>query len=66
MWNVDFLSVFPNVNVNDLNKLEKYFLELVRYNVSLKASEYGAIPPPPNLPCGIHKTDPFIARMAMI
>lgn len=40
VWNVDFLSVFPNVNVNDLNKLEKYFLELVAYNVSLKASEY--------------------------
>lgn len=40
VWNVDFLSVFPNVSVNDLNKLEKYFLELVTYNVSLKASEY--------------------------
>ncbi|KAL6069528.1 Cyclin Y [Balamuthia mandrillaris] len=40
VWNVDFLSVFPNVDVNDLNKLEKYFLELVGYNVSLKASEY--------------------------
>jgi hypothetical protein len=40
VWNVDFLSVFPNVDVNDLNKLEKFFLRLVRYNVSLKASEY--------------------------
>jgi len=40
VWNVDFLSVFPNVNVNDLNKLEKYFLGLLTYNVSLKASEY--------------------------
>lgn len=40
MWNVDFLSVFPNMSVNDLGKLEKYFLELVDYNVSLKGSEY--------------------------
>jgi len=40
VWNVDFLSVFPNMSVNDLGKLEKYFLELVDYNVSLKGSEY--------------------------
>jgi hypothetical protein len=44
VWNVDFLSVFPNVSVNDLNKLEKYFLGLLTYNVTLKASEYTTSP----------------------
>ncbi len=40
MWNVDFLSVFPNVSVKDLNALERKFLEVLSYNVGMKASEY--------------------------
>lgn len=40
VWNVDFLSVFPSVDVRDLNLLEKNFLELIKYNVSLKGSTY--------------------------
>jgi len=40
VWNVDFLSVFPDIDVNDLKKLEKYFLEFLRYDVSLSASVY--------------------------
>jgi len=40
VWNVDFLRVFPRLNVSDLNKMEKYFLMYIQYNVSLKASLY--------------------------
>eukprot|EP00168_Porphyra_purpurea_P004587 TRINITY_DN15597_c0_g1_i1.p1 TRINITY_DN15597_c0_g1~~TRINITY_DN15597_c0_g1_i1.p1 ORF type:complete len:289 (+),score=67.17 TRINITY_DN15597_c0_g1_i1:28-867(+) len=40
VWNVDFLSVFPNVDVKDLGQLEKVLLRLIQYNVSLSASVY--------------------------
>jgi hypothetical protein len=40
VWNVDFLSVFPCVTVQDLAQLEKVILNLLQFNVSLKASLY--------------------------
>lgn len=40
VWNVDFLSVFPQVTVKDLGQLEKVLLRLLQYNVSLKSSVY--------------------------
>jgi len=40
IWNVDFLSIFPNLSVKDLNTMEKQFLMYLQYNVSLKASLY--------------------------
>jgi len=40
VWNVDFLSVFPMVTVQDLAQLEKVILNLLQFNVSLKASLY--------------------------
>jgi len=40
VWNVDFLPVFDNLNAQDLNKLERQFLALLQYNVSLTASLY--------------------------
>jgi hypothetical protein len=40
VWNVDFLSVFPCVTVEDLGKLEKVILNFLGFNVSLKASLY--------------------------
>jgi len=40
VWNVDFLAVFPGASVKDLAKLEKAVLNLLQFNVSLKASEY--------------------------
>ena len=43
MWNVDFLSVFPMVSVKDLNALERKFLEVLNYNVGMKASEYAQL-----------------------
>jgi len=40
VWNVDFLSVFPKVEVKDLNTLEKHLLELINYNVSVTGKLY--------------------------
>lgn len=40
VWNVDFLPVFDNLTAQDLNKLERQFLALLQYNVSLTASLY--------------------------
>jgi len=40
VWNVDFLPVFDNLTAHDLNKLERQFLALLQYNVSLTASLY--------------------------
>jgi len=40
VWNVDFLSVFPQVTVSDLNQLEKKVLAFLSFNVSLKRSAY--------------------------
>jgi len=40
VWNVDFIELFPNVTVKDLNKLERVVLESIEFNVSIKASEY--------------------------
>jgi len=40
VWNVDFLSCFPNVTVNDLNILERHLLNLLKFNVSLTSAEY--------------------------
>ncbi|GAM20073.1 hypothetical protein SAMD00019534_032480 [Acytostelium subglobosum LB1] len=40
VWNVDFLPVFDNLTAADLNNLERQFLSLIQYNVSLTASIY--------------------------
>eukprot|EP01118_Nematostelium_gracile_P004819 TRINITY_DN15749_c0_g1_i1.p1 TRINITY_DN15749_c0_g1~~TRINITY_DN15749_c0_g1_i1.p1 ORF type:complete len:308 (+),score=65.90 TRINITY_DN15749_c0_g1_i1:151-1074(+) len=40
VWNADFLAMFPHLNVTELNKLERTWLEHIQYNITLKASEY--------------------------
>jgi len=40
VWNVDFLSVFPSIKVQDLAQLEKKILSLVMFDVSLSAKDY--------------------------
>ncbi|EGC30051.1 hypothetical protein DICPUDRAFT_158283 [Dictyostelium purpureum] len=40
VWNVDFLPVFDNLTAADLNNLERQFLAMLQYNVSLTASVY--------------------------
>jgi len=40
VWNVDFLSLFPNLSLKDLNLLEREYLMSLNYTVSLTASIY--------------------------
>jgi len=40
VWNVDFIHCFDNVSAQDLGKLERDFLNLIEFNVGLKASVY--------------------------
>jgi len=40
IWNVDFLNVFPYISVEDLNRLERQFLNAIQYMVTLKSSVY--------------------------
>mmetsp|Transcript_11540 Transcript_11540/g.12679 ORF Transcript_11540/g.12679 Transcript_11540/m.12679 type:complete len:300 (-) Transcript_11540:270-1169(-) len=42
VWNVDFITdeTFPNLDVNDLNALEREYLNFIQYDVNLKAGEY--------------------------
>jgi len=40
VWNVDFLTVFPNLNLQDLNRLEREYLSCLQFTVSLTSSVY--------------------------
>jgi len=40
VWNADFLTIFPDLNVTDLNRLEREMLTALEFVVSLKASLY--------------------------
>eukprot|EP01101_Sappina_pedata_P009067 TRINITY_DN5170_c0_g1_i1.p1 TRINITY_DN5170_c0_g1~~TRINITY_DN5170_c0_g1_i1.p1 ORF type:complete len:310 (-),score=107.07 TRINITY_DN5170_c0_g1_i1:76-966(-) len=40
VWNVDFMSIFDCVTAQDLGQLEKLILNLLQFNVSLKAALY--------------------------
>ncbi|KAI8612402.1 hypothetical protein BC830DRAFT_1231258 [Chytriomyces sp. MP71] len=40
VWNVDFCQIFPDIRVNDMNELERWYMSAIQYNVSVKASVY--------------------------
>ncbi len=40
MSNSDFAFIYPFFMTEQLNKLEKKFLELIQYNVTVKSSLY--------------------------
>jgi hypothetical protein len=40
VWNADFLSLFPQSNIYDLNALEREFLNAMNFLTGFKASEY--------------------------
>ncbi|TPX40252.1 hypothetical protein SeLEV6574_g06715 [Synchytrium endobioticum] len=42
VWNVDFCQIFPDVDIRDLNNLERYYLASLEFNVNVKASTYAA------------------------
>src|SRR5689334_16884451 len=40
VWNADFLSLFPQTDIQDLNTLEREFLNFLQYATTFKASDY--------------------------
>lgn len=40
VWNVDYLDVFSNLTIRDLNAIEREVLNGLQFNVALKASVY--------------------------
>ncbi|KAJ3092711.1 hypothetical protein HK102_003890 [Quaeritorhiza haematococci] len=40
VWNADFCQIFPDVDVMDMNELERWYMSAIRYNVSIKSSQY--------------------------
>ncbi|KNE55345.1 hypothetical protein AMAG_01246 [Allomyces macrogynus ATCC 38327] len=40
VWNIDFCTVFPDAKVKDLNDMERFFIEGVHFNVTVKATTY--------------------------
>jgi len=40
VWNADFLQVFPKIQITDLNRLERQFLNAIKFMVTLKSSVY--------------------------
>eukprot|EP01135_Chromosphaera_perkinsii_P012043 Nk52_evm6s2578 gene=Nk52_evmTU6s2578 len=40
VWNVDFCSILPDIPVSDMNDLERDFLEMILFNVSVNAGVY--------------------------
>ncbi|KNE59993.1 hypothetical protein AMAG_05436 [Allomyces macrogynus ATCC 38327] len=40
VWNIDFCTVFPDAKVKDLNDMERFFIEGVHFNVTVKTSAY--------------------------
>ena len=42
LLNVDFSLICSNYSLQDINQLEKKFLEMIQYNVSISASLYAS------------------------
>ncbi|TPX69830.1 hypothetical protein SpCBS45565_g02180 [Spizellomyces sp. 'palustris'] len=40
VWNVDFVQIFPEVDVEDMNQLERWYMAALDFDVNIKASEY--------------------------
>jgi len=43
VWNIDFIDLFPLTSPHDLGQMEKRLLSLLKFDVSLKASQYAKI-----------------------
>jgi len=43
VWNIDFIDLFPLTSPHDLGQMEKRLLSLLKFDVSLRASEYAKI-----------------------
>ncbi|KAI9184254.1 hypothetical protein H9P43_003307 [Blastocladiella emersonii ATCC 22665] len=58
VWNVDFCTLFPDLRVKDTNELERFFIESLHFNVSVRPAvfaryyfalhdKFGALAPKP-------------------
>jgi len=43
VWNKDFVNLFPLLTTKDLTKMEKIILEILKFDLTIKPSEYASV-----------------------